>query len=242
MKNKYIKSFDKYNESIDIDYKDLISLAKKYDYDTFLNKTDSLVLKYNFLYRGMSEGDDLGNDCFMTDYIGHAREYGEYVDGIIINEKVMYFDNNKFNELRYENFAQLLLPNIDTDSRYFSYDDYEDEMKNNLKEIYKPYFDMGKLGDAMYQLDYEEDGVINFVYDLLVNSTENYKKYSMNKQNDFLVPLLTYYAKSKGINIISFYGSDYGGADEFVVNDITRYTKLSDMWKSANKKKANKVH
>ena len=101
---------------------------------------------------------------------------------------------------------------------------------------------MGKLGDAMYQLDYEEDGVINFVYDLLVNSTENYKKYSMNKQNDFLVPLLTYYAKSKGINIISFYGSDYGGADEFVVNDITRYTKLSDMWKSANKKKANKVH
>ena len=73
MKNKYIKSFDNYNESIDINYKDLAALAKKYDYDTFLNKTDSLVLKYNFLYRGMSEGDDLGNDCFMTDYIGHAR-------------------------------------------------------------------------------------------------------------------------------------------------------------------------
>ena len=28
--------------------------------------------------------------------------------------------------------------------------------------------------------------------------------------------------------------SDYGGADEFAVDDVSRYTKLSDIWKSVN--------
>ena len=85
-----------------------------------------------------------------------------------------------------------------------------------------------------YQLDYSEDEIIDFVYDFLVNSTEKYEKYSNKKQNDFFIPLLTYYAKNKGYNIISFRGSDFYGADEFVVNDISKYTKLSDIWKSVN--------
>ena len=46
---------------------DLLDLAKKYDYDTFLDKTDNLVSKYNILYRGLREGDELSDNIFMTD-------------------------------------------------------------------------------------------------------------------------------------------------------------------------------
>jgi len=212
---------------------DLLDLAKKYDYNTFLNKTDGLTSKYNILYRGMCEGDELTNNSFMTDYIGHAREYGEWVDGIIINDRVMYFDNETFNDLR-EYFDILLIPSIPND---FEWDEYEDKFKEKLKQIYTPYFDEDKLSDAMYGLDYTEDMIINFVYDFMVKSSEDYIKYSMNKQNDFFIPLLQYYAKSKGKNIISFLGGDYGdygGADEFVVEDISKYVKLSDIWKSVH--------
>lgn len=222
------------NKQVRVKYDELINLSKKYDYNTFLDKTDSLTSIYNILYRGMSEYDILENNSFMTDWIGHAREYGDCVDGIIVDNfnEVLYIDNKKFNELRHDDFAELLIPNIPED---FDYDEYEKQFKKALKIIYDPYFKEGKLSDAMYDLNYNEKKIINFVYDFIVNSTEDYKKYSMNKQNDFFVPLLTYYAKSKGKNIISFYGSDYGGSDEFVVNDISKYTKLSDIWKSQNK-------
>ncbi len=209
---------------------DLLDLAKKYDYDTFLNKTDNLVSKYNILYRGFSEGDELSDNIFMTDWIGHAREYGDYVDGIIVNDKVLYFDNSTFNKLR-EDFVKLLIPSI---PKYFDYDDYEETFKEKLRQIYLPYFNEYKLSDAMYQLDYDEDKIIDFVYNFIVDSVDDYEKYSMNKQNDFFIPILMYYAKTKGYNIISFWGGDYGGADEFVVDDISRYTKLSDIWKSVN--------
>ena len=82
--------------------------------------------------------------------------------------------------------------------------------------------------------DEDEDKIIDFVYNFIVDSVDDYKKYSMKKQNDFFIPILMYYAKTKGYNIISFWGGDYGGADEFVVDDISRYTKLSDIWKSVN--------
>jgi hypothetical protein len=209
---------------------DLLDLAKKYDYDTFLNKTDNLVSKYNILYRGLSEGDELSDNIFMTDWIGHAREYGDYVDGIIVNDKVLYFDNSTFNKLR-EDFVKLLIPSI---PKYFDYDDYEETFKEKLRQIYLPYFNEYKLSDAMYQFDYDEDKIIDFVYNFIVDSVDDYKKYSMKKQNDFFIPILMYYAKTKGYNIISFWGGDYGGADEFVVDDISRYTKLSDIWKSVN--------
>ena len=209
---------------------DLLDLAKKYDYDTFLNKTDNLVSKYNILYRGLREGDELSDNIFMTDQIGHAREYGDYVDGIIVNDKVLYFDNSTFNKLR-EDFDKLLIPSI---PKYFDYDDYEETFKEKLRQIYLPYFNEYKLSDAMHQFDYDEDKIIDFVYNFIVDSVDDYKKYSMKKQNDFFIPILMYYAKTKGYNIISFWGGDYGGADEFVVDDISRYTKLSDIWKSVN--------
>lgn len=227
---KFIKTTIREYLNESVKQTDLLDLAKKYDYDTFLNKTDNLTSKYNILYRGFSEGDELTNKSFMTDYIGHAREYGDYVDGIIINDKVMYFDNSKFNKLR-EDFDKLLIPSI---PKYFDYDDYEETFKEKLKQIYLPYFNEYKLTDAMYQLNYDENKIIDFVYNFIVDSADDYKKYSMNKQNDFFVPILMYYAKTKGYNIISFWGGDYGGADEFVVDDVSRYTKLSDIWKSVN--------
>lgn len=212
-------------------YQDLINIAKKYDYFTFVNKTDTVALKYNILYRGMSEGNELENNSFMADYVGHAKEYGEYVDGIIVgNEKILYFNNNTFNILR-DKFAELLIPNI---PKNFDYDEYELKFKKKLNEIYLPYFKQNKLDDAIYSLNFSKKKIIDFVYDFIVDSAEDYIKYSMNKQNDFFIPILMYYANSKGINIISFYGNDFGGTDEYVVNDISKYTKLSDIWKSVN--------
>jgi len=216
----------------------IYNIAKNTDYDSFLEKIDEIVggevnqkAQYNILYKGMSEGDELSDDSFMAEFLEHARGYGEWVDGIVVDDKILYFDNEEFNNLR-ENFIQVILPSF---PKYFdNYDEYEEDIKQKLKQIYGPYVNGYKLDDAMYQLDYSEDKIIDFVYDFLVKSTEKYEKYSDKKINDFFIPLLTYYAKSKGYNIISFTGGDFYGADEFVVNDISKYTKLSDIWKSVN--------
>lgn len=242
MKMKYIQTslLNFLNESKKQNFNALYKIAKGVDYDTFLNKTDELTNQYNILYRGQSD-EYLTDNSFMTDYIRHAIEYGEVVVGIIYNEPVMHFDNNTFNKLRHDDFAKLLIPHIHID---FEYDVYEKKFKEKLKQIYKPYFDDGKLLDAIYQLNYTETMIIDFVYDFLVNSAVDYKKYSMNKQNDFLVPLLMYYAKSKGINIISFWGvdyGDYGGAMEFVVSDVSKYTTLKSIWNDVNKTKKHTI-
>ena len=211
---------------------DLLELAKKYDYDAFLEKISELTDEYNshyalnVLFRGMSEYDELRDNSFMAEFLEHAKGYGELVDGIVFSDKVLYFNDVEFNALRDE-FVEIILPSIPEN---FDYDEYEEEIKEKLKNIYNN----SNLSDAMFQLNYSEDKVIDFVYDFLVNSPEKYSKYSNKKINDFFIPLLTYYAKSKGYNIISFRGSDFYGADEFVVNDMSRYTKLSDIWKSVN--------
>jgi len=224
------------NEQI-ISKNNLLNIAKNIDYETFLDKISELSDEYdtssdfNILYRGMSEGDKLNDNSFMAEFLTHARGYGEWVDGIVFSDTVLYFDDSNFNKLR-KNFIEVILPSF---PKYFdNYEEYQEEIKESLKKIYDNYFKDYKLVDAMYQLDYAEDKVIDFVYDFVVNSTENYSKYSNKKINDFFIPLLTYYAKIKGYNIISFRGSDYYGADEFVVSDISKYTKLSDIWKSVN--------
>jgi hypothetical protein len=81
------------NESVNFDK--LLDIAKGVDYDTFLDKTDALSYFYYILYRGSENDDSLENDIFMTDWIGHARSYGEEVEAIIINKKdVLYFHGN----------------------------------------------------------------------------------------------------------------------------------------------------
>ena len=215
------------------EYNDLIDLAKESDYNDFLDETDELS-KYYILYRGMDSWDEWTNDSFMGNFLSHAKEYGEFVDGIIIddsNSEIMYFDNYTFNQLR-KNITKLILP---SKPMFFeAFNEYKEDFVEKLKEIYKPYFDEGKLYDAMDYLNYNEDDIINFVFNFVFNSTENFEEYSIKKDKDFFVPLLTYYAKSKGYNIISFYGGDFGGSDEFVVNDISKYITLSDIWKSVD--------
>ena len=211
----FIKLFEDFN-NLDPLYK----IAKGNDYNTFLDKTDSLVYNYNILYRGSSEYDRLlFNECFMTDYIGHAREYGEDIDGILYDKNdLIYFDNYTFNELR----------------EYF--EDFED-LDKIIKEVYEPYFK--KYGVDTIEINDNIISVEKFVY-IFLKKNINFKNACKNcKVSDALVPIMLYYAKKKNKNIISFLGSDYqlyGGADEYVVNDVSRYITLKDIWNKANKK------
>jgi hypothetical protein len=211
---KNVHNFNEFlNEQISVNLDKLLDIAKKYDYNNFLTKSDGVTSIYNILYRGMDDGDELTDKSFMTDYIGHAKEYGDYVDGIIYNNgDVLFFDNNVFNDLR-NKFSSIT--------------------EKELYDIYSYYFINNKLFDVME----EEDSVIKFVLNF-IKSNIPYTKVQNNKvKNDLLIPIMSHYAKLKNNNIISFVGgdySDYGGADEFVVDDISRYTKLSDIWKSVN--------
>ena len=83
----------------------------------------------------------------------------------------------------------------------------------------------------------DEISVIKFVSNFLKSNIPYTKVQQHKVKNDLLIPIMMYYAQIKGKNIIQFVGgdySDYGGADEFVVNDVSRYNKLSDIWKSVN--------
>lgn len=219
---KYIKSLRIFLENRTMD-----ELSKGISFEDFLDKSYySPWRDYKILYRGMS-GYYLEDDIFMTDDLNHAKHYGENVDGILYNEDVLHFDNNTFDEFRY-NFLEML--NIDFPENH----EEESNLKNKLHDIYGQYFRNGKLTDAMYQSNKNEREVIDFVYDFILESNTKYRELSMTKNNDFMIPILSYYAKREGYNIISFWGSDYGGSDEFVVNDITKYKTLSGVWEESN--------
>lgn len=192
------------DESID----KLLQLAKQYNYDTFLDKTDSLSM--DILYRGMDKNDSLTDNIFMTDYIGHARQYGEYVDGIIYDSKdVLFFTDKIFNDLRKE------LKNM---------------TRKELYNIYNYYLENSYFS-------YTDTASINFVY-TFIHSDKLYSTIiPYPRKHDILIPIMLYYANTLNKNIIGFLGSDYseyGGQNEFVVNDISIYTKLSHVWKSVN--------
>jgi DNA repair protein RadC len=202
--------------SVNSEIMDLSKLSKKTSYDDFLSKTDST--HYNILYRG----GYLSNQVFMTDYIGHAREYGDVVDGIVYNQKdLLYFNDIVFNNLRNE---------------------FNKFNKQDIKKIYLPFFKDDKLFDAMVDKYEKESSVISFVFKF-INSNIPYSKFQQKKiENDLLIPIMLHYAKNKNKNIISFIGgdyADYGGAVEFVVNDISKYTTLKDIWEKANIGKFN---
>ncbi|TXG75752.1 hypothetical protein E6Q11_06845 [Candidatus Dojkabacteria bacterium] len=203
------------NESVN-NYRQLIDLAKQYDYETFIRKTDNLTSTYDILYRGMSS-TELVDKSFFSDYVGHAEQYGEYVDGIIYNySDVLHFGDDTFDNLR----------------RHF-----ENISKKELLDIYSYYFKNYRLLDAMVGDFSDETGVIRFVKTFLKSNIPYTKVQQQKVKNDLLIPIMLYYAQTKGKNIIQFTGgdyADYGGADEFVVNDISRYDRLSDIWKSAN--------
>jgi hypothetical protein len=214
---RYIRLFETFLNNLNLD--PFYKIAKGNDYDTFLNKTDSLVFKYNILYRGGSDPYDriLFNQCFMADYIGHAREYGDDVNGIIYDYKdLLYFDNYVFNDLR----------------EYF--EDNKD-LKKIIKKVYTPYF--SKYGVDTIEINDDIIDVEKFVF-ICLRKHINFKDACKNcKITDALVPIMLYYANIKNKNIISFTGADYqlyGGAEEYVVNDISKYPTLRDIWEKAN--------
>lgn len=194
--------------SFGINIDGLLAIARGNDFNTFLNKTDGLSSKYNMLYRGMQAGEILGNDSFMTDYIGHARQYddGGGVDGVVYNHNdVLLFSDNVFEKLR--------------------------EQFKNLKKQ-----DISKINSQYIKADnYPED--IKFVFDFL-KSNIPYSKIQQNfEKNNLLIPIMMQYTLSQNKNILCFLGSDYsefGGAHEFVVHDISRYPTLHNIWKSIN--------
>jgi hypothetical protein len=194
-------------------YDKLRNLAIGRTFDEFLDKTDSVAFDYDMLYRGSIDGS-IPDESFMTDYIGHAREYGDKVDGLLYNRSdLLYFDDIIFDNLRSYLRGKLSMEAI--------------------RSLYAPYF-RTKLIDGMRgDLD-TEDKVIEYVYHM-INSTDSFEDAIKSKEGlDSLVPLLTHYAKSKGKNIISFYGNDYDGDQlEFVVIDPDRYIKLSDFYNVA---------
>jgi len=209
MKKIIIENLKSYFKS---SYIKLYKLAKEYDYNTFLDKTDNLVYFYTILYRG----GEIENESFFTDYIGHARNYHDDIDGIIVNNKdILYFDDNIFEQLK--------------SSKY---------NKDELKEIYLHFIQSGKMSNVMDSKHNSLIKVINYVYnfinsEILFSSIEN-----NHMKRDLLIPIMLDYSKKMGKNIISFIGGDYneyGGQNEFVVNDVHKYPKLSDIYNDANK-------
>lgn len=214
---KYLKYIENFNN--DYLLKELV--YKSNDYDAFLQNVERESNLF-ILYRGQYN-EYLDDKSFFGDFLSHAQEYGEYVHGIIVpngKSDILYYDNEKIQSYR-ENIEEILVPNIKYDDSVF---------KEKLKEIYKPYFDDDKLGDAMYQLDCDKDCVIDFVYNFWFDSLEPYSKISQTKLNDFLIPSMLYIATKIKKNIISFFGADFYGSDEYVVNDVSKYVKLIDIW------------
>lgn len=214
----FIKRFhEMYSINEKINFREIFKLAKEYDYDTFLNKTDSITNIYNILYRGYLD-NGLDDNIFMTDYIGHAREYGDNIDGIVYDNHtdVLYFDDDTFDDLRTE-FSKLSMEDIG--------------------KIYSYSFENDKLFNAMDGKYHTEKLVVKFVHNF-INSKKPYSTIQQLKINDLIIPIMVYYAEIHGKNIISFIGGDYaeyGGSNEFVVNDISKYKTLKQIWDNSNK-------
>ena len=197
----------------------LVALAKASDdYIAFIKKTNSD--NYNdILYRGMTDDDVLTDKSFMTDWWEHAREYGDTIDGVVLKgNDVLRMTDVEFEKLRGK------LGSV---------------TKKELQGIYSYYFKHDKLFDVMEGKYAEEKDVIRFVFDFLGSDVPYTRIQNDKVKNDLMIPVMLHYAvKFRGKNVISFVGGDYseyGGADEFVVDDISRYTKLSDIWKGAKK-------
>ena len=170
---RFIRNVLEENSNFDGLYK----LAKGVDYNTFLTKTDGVAFNYNFLYRGHNPDDSLNDFTFMTDYIGHARQYGEKVDGIIYNTgDVLRFNDSVFDNLRKE-FRVLT--------------------KKDILVIYLPYFKNYKLNDAMVGKYESEKSVINFVFNFIKSDIPYSKVQQRKVENDLLIPIMQNYAEKK---------------------------------------------
>lgn len=187
-----------------------ITLAQKHaDVETFISKTDGM----DVLYRG-HHGEKVGNNAFMTDYVGHAREYAGdegKVDAFACDwSDVLTFNDARFNDLR---------------RAVGGLSDHQ------LAAIYRDAIAERRLANAMMNGGTKTaKGVLTKVKKI-INSDVPYSSISTDATiNDLLVPLMQAYALEQGKNIIGFVGGDYyGDQNEFVVSDISKLANLRDL-------------
>lgn len=178
----------------------LVKLAKTCtDVEQFISKIDGGF--HDVLYRGHS-GGEVSNHVFMSDYIGHAREYGDQIDAYAIDyNDVMKFDNTVFELMRHSCWQEARTQGF---AKF-----YRVACEGNR---FSRVLNMKLAKSLIYgKMPYSE---ISFTPD----------------KNDSVIPLMQRYAASKGKNIISFMASDYGGQMEFVVGDISRLIDLRKLY------------
>lgn len=180
-------------------------------FNEFLKKTDGM----DVLYRGHF-GDTVGNNAFMTDYVGHAWEYaggeddGGQVDAFAVDwTDVIFFKDQQFNEMR-------------SAYGHYSY--------RQLAIIYKNAFAEDRLANAMMNGEMNGRQAIEKIIEIL-QGDHRYSSISDNPViNDLFIPLMQRFAAERGKNIIGFVGGDYGGQNEFVVHDVSKLVNLRDLY------------
>lgn len=181
-------------------------LARRCDtVDKFIQSTDGM----DVLYRGHYD-DATPNHAFMTDYVGHAKEYAGDVEGRVDAfafdpKDVLFFDDQRF-----------------------------EEMRTRLKKLSRVEF--GKT----YRKSLQGNRFASHYTDIasvwkLINSNVPYSKICGDpSKNDTLIPLMQWYADAiHGQNIIAFHGNDYaewGGQTEYVVGDVSRLIDLRKLY------------
>jgi hypothetical protein len=186
---------------------DFVSLAKQCaTVEQFIKKTDGM----DALYRGHG-GGVVENHSFFTDYVGHAEQYGDIVDAYGYDpQDVLFFNDQRFSDMR---------------SSYRRAAEWEPK---KLAAIYQT-----TLRGNRFSPDLERQ--IDRVAEVILGDEDiSYSDFCDNfEQNDAFVPLMQAYASQKGKNIIAFRGgdyADYGGQNEYVVNDVSKLVNLRQLY------------
>lgn len=180
-------------------------LAQQYpDVNQFINKTDG----QDALYRGHGGHAAVVDHSFFTDYLGHAGQYGDFIDAFAYDpQDVMMFDDQRFEEMR---------------SFYRRASEWEPE---NLADLYCNSLVGNRFRNEL------NDQIERVVEVILSDEDISYSSFCSNyEENDAFIPLMQSYAASKGKNIIAFRGGDYDGDQtEYVVGDVSILVNLRDL-------------
>lgn len=169
--------------------------------EQFIIKTDG----EDVLYRGHYAAE-VGDNVFLSDYVGHAREYAGddgRIDGFGYDPNdVLYYDDRRFDEMRgaYRNLSGKQLAAI--------YQNSHSGLPTGQQALAK-------------------------VKPILRGNMPYSQISGDSATNDLLVPLLQLYARHHGKNIIAFHGNDYadyGGQTEYVVGDISKLIDLRALY------------
>lgn len=188
-------------------YSAFVALAQKCDtVEQFIQKTDGM----DVLYRGQY-GPSVPDHAFMTDYVSHAAQYGDGLSNVYAYavdwHDVLNIDDSTFEKFRQE-FSTLSV--------------------KQFGAIYQQALIGNRFADS---INYRKD--VN-VARKIIHSDKPYSAVCGNPElNDTLIPLLQYWAREQGKNIISFLGNDYadyGGQMEYVVSDISKLTDLRELY------------